>query len=133
MDPDDDWPSSVSNELVRDRACGTAKKVLLSPHSCVGDEMLCGEVGRLWSRSNEPLGRSSVGEPCDGCNPVVEDASPWTDRPVSDRVSIGTVWPISEDLRTAEVSIVMVGARGLRPGPGEGDARLALRLGEAML
>lgn len=42
-------------------------------------------------------------------------------KPVSERVSSGTVLSMSVDLRTADVSIVIVGALGLRPGAGEGD------------
>lgn len=80
--------------------------------------MLCGDVGRLLSLSNEPLARMSVGEAFLGNKPDEEPSFCGT-KPISERVSIGTLSLMSEDLRTADVSIVMVGARGRRPGIGD--------------
>lgn len=75
------------------------------------------------------LARSSVGVVCaldDGrSNGDLEGASPLTDLPSSERWSSscsGSRDLRLDDLCTAEVSMVIVGARGRRAGPGEGDA-----------
>lgn len=92
--------------------------------------MLCGLVGLDSRLSKLLLPRKSVGVDCafdDGRNMGDRsDRSPFTDLPSSERCSnscsgsrdilLGERW-------MAEVSMVMVGARGLRPGPGEGDMR----------
>lgn len=90
--------------------------------------MLCGLVGLDSRLSKLLLARSSVGVECvfdDGLNlGDLSDFSPLTDLPSSDSLSISCSGPretLLGDLCTAEVSIVMVGARGLRAGPGDGD------------
>ena len=90
---------------------------------------MCRLVGLESRLSKLLLARNFVGfnndlEP--GCSPV-GDLSPLVDRPSSDRRSSSwsmlALW--SDGRPTADVSMVMVGARGLRDGPGEDDVRPA--------
>lgn len=111
-----------SSELPLDRAPGTDRNVCGFPCD-VGEETLCGEVGRLSLLSKEFEGRSSD---CGGrC--CVGDGSAWSstecgadDVCSSDSRLSGTESDISGSLGlTAEVSMVMVGARVLREVPSE--------------
>ncbi len=119
--------ASVSKLVALLRVFGTARKFEL--FHCVGDDTLCGLVGLDSRLSKLLLARTSVG--VDGLFEVgrsIGDLSPCTDRPSSDRLSIswsGSCDVLLGDLCTAEVSIVMVGARGRLAGPGEGDFPLA--------
>ena len=136
---DDSAISDVeSRELPRDLAPGTARKLCGFPHCDAGDETLCGDVGLLSLLSNEPAARSSIGvdrcwENCDSCDegsimfPLCDD-----DR-LSGILSKRSAFPISGSLLlTAEVSIVIVGARCLRAGPGEGVWRPSAPISSAM-
>lgn len=104
-----------STEFPRERGPGTARKELGSvPHFWVGEEMLWGEVGLSPLLSKEVVAtRGSVGDDFE-----LGDVSSVLEAP-SDILFRGTaLLPIS--LLTAEVSMVMVGARWRRRGPGEG-------------
>lgn len=112
-----DSPFSVaeSTELPRDRAPGTFSRPALLFHPVTGELMLCGLVGRLSLLSNECALRSS----CDGClecvgetSSLFEDAAGLLLSWMSPR---GTESPMVGSL-VADVSMVMVGARGLE-GP----------------
>jgi len=105
-----------SRELPRDLAPGTARKLCEFPHCDAGDETLCGDVGLLSLLSNEFAARSSTGvdrcwDGCDSCDGCDEG---------------------SVTVPLAEVSIVIVGARCLRPGPGEGVWRPLAPISSAM-
>lgn len=107
--------SSDSNELPRDRVPGTAKKLeLISDVRAVGDDTLWGEVGLL-SRSrgseagdcSDAVDLRSVGETFALLSrPAVSAASAWS-------VVLGRT---GSDELTADVSIVIVGARARRRG-----------------
>jgi hypothetical protein len=84
---------------------------------CCGEDTLCGDVGLLALLSKELALRSSCGD-CRGC---VGDALESTLECVGDRLSescpIGTESVMLPCVLTADVSMVIVGAR-LRPSEG---------------
>lgn len=139
---DDSAISDVeSRELPRDLAPGTARKLCGFPHCDAGDETLCGDVGLLSLLSNEFAARSSTGvdrcwdgcDSCDGCDEGSVTFPLCDDDRLSGILPKGTAFPISGLLLlTAEVSIVIVGARCLRPGPGEGVWRPSASISSAM-
>ena len=139
---DDSAISDVeSRELPRDLAPGTARKLCGFPHCDAGDETLCGDVGLLSLLSNEPAARRSIEvdrcwDGCDSCDDCDEGSVTFAlcdDDRLSGILPKRPAFPISGLLLlTAEVSIVIVGARCLRVGPGEGVWRPSAPISSAM-
>jgi hypothetical protein len=120
--------ASVSKLAPLLRFVGTARKFCGLLH-CVGDDMLCGLVGLDSRLSKLLLALNSVGVECAfELGRKFDGLLSSCDLPSSDRCSIswsGSFDVLLDDLCTADVSIVIVGALGLLAGPGDGDTRPA--------
>jgi hypothetical protein len=111
----------VSTEFPRERPLGTAKKLSGFGLHLDGEETLCGDMGLLSLLSNDCVERNSPGVPSLGTNKGSEVG--FSDASVLDSVEGISGGETTDDgwfprpssaVLTAEVSIVIVGARGRR-------------------